>query len=435
LSRIAFPNNNIAEDDPMETFYYTYPNPVDNRSAGIEVRKQEEMNEAELHLIQQAGLDTYAPIEAWTALGTNNQISYSTHGIFRYFGKFPSTIAAHLIMQYTNENDNVMDPMAGSGTTALEALLANRNCKSFDVNPLSTLLQRVKTTHINGDVLQRTLDDLCAQYKPMTVEEFDWVPIGIRNIDHWFLPATQDSIRGLIYVINQIEDLSVREFFQICLASAIRPVSRATTQQGRLFLDVVTAKEDCLETFVKKAKKAITAVDALPEKTSEIAIDLHDASETFDFGPVNDLIIVHPPYFNSYKYSSVNSLELSWMRINHADVRKNEVREFFKVGKAEKVDYYVEDMTTSLNNIASTLKPGGVMGLMIGDTIIKGQYIQSTKKLLDKFLDANPDIKVETMVLHVPKYTEASWTASQRRKSDKVGISLNDFIIIFRRCE
>lgn len=79
------------------------------------------------------------------------------------------------------------------------------------------------------------------------------------------------------------------------------------------------------------------------------------------------------------------------------------------------------------------MKPGGIMALMIGDTIIKGEYIQATKMLLDRFLAENPQIKVEKIVLRVPKYTEASWSASQRRKSDKVGISLNDFIVIFRR--
>ena len=121
------------------------------------------------------------------------------------------------------------------------------------------------------------------------------------------------------------------------------------------------------------------------------------------------------------------------MRINHADVRKNEVREFFKVGKAENITHYVEDMQSTLNNITATLLPDGVMGLMIGDTIIKGEYIQATKMLLDKFLADNPSITVEKVVLRVPKYTEASWTTSQRRTSDKVVVSLNDFIIVFRR--
>lgn len=417
----------------MEAIYYDYPNYVDKKNAGIEIRKQHEMTEDELFLINQARLHTYAPIEAWTALGTNAQISYSTHGIFRYFGKFPSTIASHLIMQYTNEFDTVMDPMAGSGTTVLEALLSNRNCRSYDVNPLSILIAKVKITHIDKIILEEELDYIRQNYKPLTLDEFNWEPIGIKNIDHWFLPETQNSIRGLIYLINNIKNTDAKDFFTVCLAASIRTVSRATTQQGRLFLDVVTAKEDCLETFVKKALKYIGVVDALPYKKTTIDIGEHSAITPYTLDTPNDLIIIHPPYFNSYKYSSVNSLELSWMRVDHADVRKNEVREFFKVGRAEKIEQYTDDMSGTLNNVVTTLKPGGVMGLMIGDTIIKGEYIPATKLLIDRFLADNPEISVEKIVLRVPKYTEASWTTSQRRKSDKVGITLNDFIVIFRR--
>lgn len=417
----------------MEAQYYEYPNPVDNRNAGIGIRPAPEMTGDELFLLRQAGLDVYAPLEAWTALGTNSQLSYSTHGLFRYYGKFPATVAAHLIRQYTDENDWVMDPMAGSGTTALEALLSNRNCKSYDVNPLSILLQKVKTTHIDRPLLTRKLCDIRGRYRPLTAERFDWRPVGMRDADHWFLPKTQDSIRGLIFLINEIQEEDVRNFFSVCLAASIRPVSRATTQQGRLFLDAATAKEDCLDTFVKRAEKAMDAVDALPVSRVRLEIGAHDAGSPYDFGAVNKLIIVHPPYFNSYKYSSVNALELSWMGVDRADVRKSEVREFFKIGKPENAVHYVEDMRRTLNNVVSTLAPGGVMGLMIGDTTIRGEYIRPTKMLLDRFLADNPNIRAEKIVLRVPKYTEASWSASQRRKSDRVGIRLNDFIIVLRR--
>ena len=201
----------------METFFYKYPNPVDNKNTGIEIRKEHELSEDELFLLKQAGLNSYAPLEAWTVLGTNAQISYSTHGIFRYFGKFPATIAAHFIMQYTEEHDMIMDPMAGSGTTVLEAMLANRNCRSYDVNPLAVLLQKVKTTRVDEEKLLAELNHICDNYAPLSVEQFDWQPVGIRDVTHWFLKETQNSIRGLIYLINQIKDEKVRDFYNICL--------------------------------------------------------------------------------------------------------------------------------------------------------------------------------------------------------------------------
>lgn len=423
-------SNTLLRD--MRVYHYTYPYEVDNRNAGLEVREGEEIFEHEHEQLLNARLNDIAPIEVWTATGTNAQVSYATHGLFRYFGKFPSTIAAHLIHEYTQEGDVVMDPMAGSGTTALECLLSNRNCHSFDINPLSVLLAKVKTTKVDKDALLAELDVIKEQYRPLSVDEFNRAPVGLRNPDHWFMSSTQSSIRGLLKIIEDIADQDIRDFFTICLCSIIRNVSRATSQQGRLFLDALSAKADCLDVFVKKAEKGIDRVSKLPVSQVDLNIRTHNISETID--DVNcRLIILHPPYFNSYKYSSVNSLELSWLGYDQADVRKGEVREFFKVGKAEKVDAYVQDMKKALLNISETLHVNGVLGMMIGDTVIKGEYIPATRMLIDAFLSENPDIVVEKVVLRVPKYTEASWSASQRRTTDKVGITLSDFIVIFRK--
>lgn len=419
----------------MRNVVYTYPYKVDNKNAGIETRTQSELTDDELFLLKQASLDSYAPNEAWTAIGTNNQMNYSSHGIFRYFGKFPATIATHLINEYTKEGDTVIDPMSGSGTTALECLLSNRKCYAFDVNPLSILLAKVKTQFLDSDVLEKYFDEIKRDYRPRGLDEYDYEPAGLKDIDHWFLRETQDSIRGIIFEIEKIDNELVKNFFMICLAASIRTVSRATSQQGRLFLDVLTAKEDCFETFEKKVKKGIECIKDLPHNNSNIIIEERSASEEYgkDLNQICDLIIIHPPYFNSYKYSSVNSLELAWLQVNHASVRKNEVHEFFKVGKAENVSKYVEDMSLVLSNVGRTLKNGGVMAMMIGDTVIKGEYVQATKMVVDSFIKSNPNFKVEKMVLRVPKYTEASWTASQRRETNKVGINLNDFIVIFRK--
>lgn len=416
----------------METFFYEHTSKLDDAKVGFEVRSIVDLSADELEMLKIAGLDDLAPIEAWTALGTNTQINYSTHGIFRYYGKFPSPVASYLILKYSNENSIIMDPMSGSGTTALECLLLGRKCISFDVNPLSLLLAKVKITYIDKEVLTYELDKLSNNYSPCTINEFNYCPVGLKNVDHWFLETTQNSIRGLLREINKISDSQVRDFFMIVLMSTIRYVSKATSQQGRLFLDVLSAKEDALETFLKKAQKAIISVSSLPKSNDNIKIDYHDINKPLK-AINNDLIILHPPYFNSYKYSSVNSLELSWLGVDHASIRKQEIREFFKVGKAEKVSFYIEDMVHSLLNTSMTLSENGVLALMIGDTIIKGEYIKVTRQLIDEFLKRNQNIKIEKIALRVPKYTEASWAASQRRKSDSIGANLYDFIIIFRK--
>jgi hypothetical protein len=209
-------------------------------------------------------------------------------------------------------------------------------------------------------------------------------------------------------------------------------VSRATTQQGRLFLDVETALEDAFPTFEKRFEIGIKGLADIPEvKDIEYYnVDLKDLS-ALDHKGKAQLVILHPPYFNSYKYSSVNSLEMGWLGFNRNEYNKKEVREFFKVGKPENYEKYVDDMTIALNNALEMLKKGGVLGLMIGDTMMKGSYIQVTKSLLER-LDQDK-YEIFKVAIRVPKYTEATWVASQRRDSENIGITLSDYIVLIRK--
>jgi DNA modification methylase len=45
-----------------------------------------------------------------------------------------------LILKYTNPGETVLDPMVGSGTTCIEALLLNRNCIAVDINYNAVIL-------------------------------------------------------------------------------------------------------------------------------------------------------------------------------------------------------------------------------------------------------------------------------------------------------
>ena len=122
---------------------------------------------------------------------------------------------------------------------------------------------------------------------------------------------------------------------------------------------------------------------------------------------------------------------MGWLGFNRNEYNKKEVREFFKIGKPENYEKYVDDMIIALNNALDMLKKGGVLGLMIGDTMMKGTYIQVTKSLLER-LDLNK-YEISKVAIRVPKYTEATWVASQRRNSDNIGITLSDYIVVIRK--
>jgi hypothetical protein len=406
----------------------------ENNNNRLLVREEHELLSHEKELIESAKFNGLAKLEAWTAVGTNKEMSYATHGVFRYFGKFPPPIATYLISRHTNEGDLVWDPMCGSGTTGVEALLMNRRSILSDVNPLSRLLARVKTRYIDRKTLEDAVQRVVDLYSPADENQYPLDSLQAINVDHWFLSETQQSLRGLRRAIESEKNEKVREFLLLVFAATIRRVSRATTQQGRLFLDVETACEDALPTFLKRAEIAINGVSSIPHNGEEtIEVIDHNLKQPLPtkYSKSTGLVILHPPYFNSYKYSSVNSLELAWLGYDHAIVRKNEVREFFKVGKPEKVEQYVEDMVYVIKNVKELLKPNGVIAFMVGDTIMKGVHIPVTRMILDEV--QKDGLMIETIALRVPKYTEATWVASQRRTGKDVGITLYDYVITLRR--
>jgi len=408
-----------------------------SQSVSIAVRSGKDMTSEEKEKLTQARLDDLAHVEIWTPIGTNRQMSYATHGLFRFFGKFPPPVATYLIKKYADQGGVVSDPMCGSGTTGVECLLQKRSCLLMDVNPLCLQLAKVKTRYLPHEQLCEAIAEVKRLYEPAGDDNGALGPIGLRDPKHWFLEKTAASLRGLRAAIDQaIANGPLRDFLLVAFASIVRRVSRATTQQGRLFLDAETALEDVLDVFLKRATQGARAIAKLPV-TNELGVEIevlgHDLRSPcpHKWRGKCSLVIVHPPYFNAYRYSRINSLELAWLGIRHADVRKHEIREFFKVGKPQKVVEYVADMALAMANAAELLKKGGSLALMIGDTVLKERYIPVIRQLLEALKDTK--LRLSTVALRVPQFTEASWVASQRRKSDKVGVRLYDFILLFEK--
>ena len=72
--------------------------------------------------------------------------SLLTHGLHKYPAKFFPELPRWLIKRYSQENDSILDPFAGSGTTNVEALLSKRHSVGIDVDPFSRFISKVKVT-------------------------------------------------------------------------------------------------------------------------------------------------------------------------------------------------------------------------------------------------------------------------------------------------
>ena len=80
---------------------------------------------------------------------------YASHAVHPFAAKFPPQIPRLFIEELTESGDSILDPMVGSGTTVVEALLLRREAFGFDIDPLAVRLCRVKTTSLDLRELER----------------------------------------------------------------------------------------------------------------------------------------------------------------------------------------------------------------------------------------------------------------------------------------
>lgn len=63
-----------------------------------------------------------------------------------YRGNCPPQVPRNLLLKYTKENDIVLDPFCGSGTTLIECKLLNRRGIGVDINPRALNLAKERLT-------------------------------------------------------------------------------------------------------------------------------------------------------------------------------------------------------------------------------------------------------------------------------------------------
>jgi hypothetical protein len=122
-----------------------------------------------------------------------------------------------------------------------------------------------------------------------------------------------------------------------------------------------------------------------------------------------------------------------WLGFEYNAIKKFEVREGFKIGKKELVLDYVKDILNVLKNMSDVLVPGGWCVLMVGDTFLRGERLNVTSMILEELKRQGSDLVLRKIIVRHPKYTEASYAATQRRDKKSVGIKTPDHLVIFQK--
>jgi len=345
-----------------------------------------------------------------------------THGLHKYPAKFFPELPRWLIKRYSKENDLILDPFLGSGTTNVEALLCKRNSVGIDVDPFSRFLSKVKVTPLDKDELmscQKSLLRAIVNYNPSKISESEIPSFPYR--DNWF---NKEIVLELAYLSKTIESLNaineIKDFFRICFSSIIRSVSNAD--------------DNCTRTVIRKRlNKRVYPSDALKKFAEVIFINIPKMIEFSQKCPQNidvtlpedmdarnikykentfDLALTSPPYANAVDYPRTHQLESYWLglakgsltplkkkHVGTESVSSSEYKKLHKIGindidivisrifkkdprRAFIAFKYLDDMRKNLIEVYRVLKEDGRYIIVVGNNKIRGELFENWKYIM-----------------------------------------------------
>jgi hypothetical protein len=158
----------------------------------------------------------------------NENTKTYTHCFHNYPAMMIPQVARRIIENFGRNANILFDPYCGTGTSLVEANLSGINAIGTDINPLARLIATAKTTKIDIQVLDLFLRDFNDYIFSINfrIENIKSVIIPhIKNIDYWFSKTIQKKLGIILGYIENINDISIKNFFKVAFSETVRLVS------------------------------------------------------------------------------------------------------------------------------------------------------------------------------------------------------------------
>lgn len=333
-----------------------------------------------------------------------------THKIHRYPAMFIPQVIRKLILEYSVEHDNILDIFSGSGTTLVECILTNRNGYGIELNPLANMISRVKTYKYDIDLLYLYFDFVLNMYTKHHI--FD--EINFKNIEFWYSSQSITALSKLIWIIKQIDDIKVQEFYLIVVSDLLREVSYCNHSGFKMHRDskklsIEINNDILIEKFRLKAIASINAVCKLQkvvsDDSSSISIIEGDSRVIQPILPESiDLIITSPPYGDSrttVAYGQFSRLSMQWLNLNPILGNELNLDNYLLGGKKHQLSDY-EDLIARSNTLESVYN--NFMYKMTYEDIDQKKYVDRLRDILSFYYDLDLAIYNASIYLKKQKY-------------------------------
>lgn len=334
--------------------------------------------------------------------------------VARTIHPFPARMAPDIALDRLDSTTSeahplVLDPMCGSGTVLAAAASRGHDARGFDLDPLAVLMSSVATQPVSTDQLVAEAERVCAIAQASNVCTPRWDdPETIRFAEYWFGATQRIQLNRLAHQLDQVGDNSVRQALQVALSRTIvtkapKASLAADTSHSRPHR---VANESSYDVYRGFSQSVIGLKRLLDERSivgrvdvrrgDARALDLPDSSV--------DLIITSPPYLNAIDYLRGHKMSLIWLGHTIPEIRKirsnsigaeraldgatrSQVTEMVQEVKESSlfpndlpigtITRYAHDLCLFAKELHRVSKPGSEAVTVIGNSTLRGNYIQN----------------------------------------------------------
>lgn len=271
------------------------------------------------------------PVRGDVTLPSRRCLRYGPHGIHEYRGKFFPQLVRSLINVAGIEPGGIVgDPMSGSGTTIVEAVLAGNRGFGLDMNPLSVFLGRVKSKLLSMNPssiatsfarVQRELSS-SRRSNAKRLRHFENLPEADQKyLSAWFSVKVLGQLDQIVQSIESVRDADVRDFMRVALSNVLRRVSWQKEDDLRVRKEIRPDTEiDAIKEFLEELERSTRSVLAFSYQNGSVEkgrfrISQGDARQcNAIWGDSSlDVVITSPPYATALPYLDTDRLSLCYL--------------------------------------------------------------------------------------------------------------------------
>jgi len=266
---------------------------------------------------------------------------YATHGLFPYRGKFhPQLIKGLINILNIQKGETILDPMAGSGTTNVEAALMGINSKAIDVSPFCQFMIKTKYEALTIDL--KLLDQTKIENKKL----FDFFKQG--------------DVLKKITKIGDDKKIKIYNLAFLAFLDALGYSKRVVkSNHEQLFDKVLPRYIETVKSFLSNKYFDQNKIGNLNVLSDSEALNIK-----LDINSV-DCVITSPPYSFAIDYVENDKDQLEFLGYDTTEL-KNRLIGLKGKTKNQKLENYFVDMDSFCLQVSKVLKKGKYFVLIIG---------------------------------------------------------------------